>query len=89
MAKIINPVFISHGSPYLLIQKDKPEYKFLKELGSSIIGKPKAIVCLSAHWETRVIEVTSSTNQIYDFYGCNYYGLFTNKKLIIQIIVFP
>jgi hypothetical protein len=30
-----------------------------------------------------------NSHQIYDFYGCKYYGLFTNKKLIILIIVLP
>eukprot|EP01120_Amphizonella_sp_Union-15-10_P017511 TRINITY_DN9744_c0_g1_i1.p1 TRINITY_DN9744_c0_g1~~TRINITY_DN9744_c0_g1_i1.p1 ORF type:complete len:280 (-),score=60.34 TRINITY_DN9744_c0_g1_i1:122-910(-) len=64
----IKPLFVSHGSPMMVITPADPAHQFLKKL-SSTFPKPKGIVCFSGHWETKVTTVTSSTKQIYDFYG--------------------
>lgn len=44
--------------------------RFLEEYGRSM-AKPKAIVVISAHWQTHGTYITSSANpkQIFDFYG--------------------
>jgi len=66
----LKPLFVSHGAPTLVLETDNPAHIFLKQLGKDIERQnPKAIVIFSAHWESRVIEVTKSTKQIYDFYG--------------------
>ncbi len=63
-------VFISHGSPMVLLDDD--EYTdALRRLGSAL-PSPNAIVVISAHWQTPApIRVTSSPRppQIYDFGG--------------------
>jgi len=44
-------LFIGHGSPMTMIT-DSPERAFLARLGAAL-PRPRAIVCVSAHWETR------------------------------------
>ncbi len=64
-----NPVFIGHGSPMNAAAAN--DYtKFLGTYAASI-GKPEAVVVISAHWQTRGTFVTGSARppQIYDFYG--------------------
>lgn len=62
--------FICHGAPTLAVEKN--DYTlFLKSLGQKI-GKPKAIVIFTAHWESEVLSITSNDNvyeTIYDFSG--------------------
>ena len=61
--------FIGHGSPLNAIEQNEFSKKW-KNLGESM-PKPKAILCISAHWLTNGSFVTASANpgQIYDFYG--------------------
>ncbi|CAG8445964.1 2458_t:CDS:2 [Funneliformis mosseae] len=67
--------YISHGGPTLVIDKEDESYQWMQRWGKSIIKeiKPKAIVVLSAHWETteaiRVTNFSGKTPIIYDFYG--------------------
>ncbi|WP_209123863.1 class III extradiol ring-cleavage dioxygenase [Alkalihalobacillus sp. BA299] len=62
--------FISHGAPTLAIENN--DYtQFLQKLGQEI-GKPKAIVLFTAHWENDVATISSIDNTyetIYDFGG--------------------
>lgn len=62
-------LFIGHGSPMLLIE----DSHFTKNWHAIAqrIPKPKAIVCISAHWESNNTAVISSAHPelIYDFYG--------------------
>lgn len=62
-------LFISHGAPTLLIE-DSPTRTFLRGLGQGL-GRPKAILCVSAHWETERPTLTAATRPetIYDFHG--------------------
>lgn len=66
---MVPSLFISHGSPYLAVQKN--EYtKFLSELGKRII--PKAIVIFSAHYESKILSMTCTDeilDTVYDYYG--------------------
>ena len=65
----MNPVFLSHGAPSLLLDGG-PGAEFLKGLGPKL-GKPNAVLCMSAHWETQEPTFTSSAHPetIHDFYG--------------------
>lgn len=49
MTQKIPTLFVSHGSPMLLI--DKVDGQDYARWGSAL-GKPKAILVFSAHWET-------------------------------------
>lgn len=62
-------IFISHGSPSLVFDGG-PARDFLSELGAAI-GKPAAIVCISAHWDTRSPAVSTAVRPetIHDFWG--------------------
>jgi len=66
---MIRPLFLAHGSPMMAIENT--DYtKFLGTLGSSI--KPKAIVVFTAHWDSRILTISSSDSTydtMYDFYG--------------------
>ena len=62
-------LFISHGSPMLAL-RPSPARDFLAGLGAQL-GRPKAIVVASGHWETERPEVSgvAVNNTIHDFYG--------------------
>jgi len=64
-----NPVFIGHGSPMNAISSN-PYTAFLRDLAGTF-GLPRAIVVISAHWQTHGTWITGNANpsQIYDFYG--------------------
>jgi len=44
-------VFVSHGSPMLFLEQGLPARAFLATLGK-LLPRPKAIVAVSAHWNT-------------------------------------
>lgn len=62
-------LFVGHGSPMNAIEENEFSCAWM-ELGKAI-PKPKAILCISAHWETDGIQVTAMVQPrtIYDFYG--------------------
>ncbi len=62
-------LFIGHGSPMNAIEKNEFTDSW-REIGRKI-PQPKAILCISAHWETKGIEIqtTECPKTIYDFYG--------------------
>jgi 4,5-DOPA dioxygenase extradiol len=61
-------LFLAHGAPPLL---DLPSW--VAELGAwgTRLGKPKAILMLSAHWEAKPFTLAGTTQVplVYDFYG--------------------
>lgn len=61
-------LFISHGSPMLALNKT-PAHAFLRELGKRL--SPKAVVVVSAHWESLTLKVSTSAKPetIHDFGG--------------------
>ena len=63
-------VFVSHGSPMLYLEQDLPARAFLASLGS-VVPKPKAILAVSAHWNTErpAVSLTAQPETIHDFYG--------------------
>lgn len=67
--KVLPTVFVSHGAPTLAIEQNDTT-EFLKRWGEEL-GKPRAILCVSAHWETRVPAVSAAEHPetIHDFGG--------------------
>ena len=62
-------IFVSHGAPTLILD-DVPARAFLASLGRQL-PKPKAIVAVSAHWDTDVpaVSLARKPETIHDFYG--------------------
>ena len=62
-------MFLGHGSPMNAIEENEFVQGFRKV--SSEIELPKAIICISAHWETRGTRITAMDNPrtIHDFGG--------------------
>nr|ACO59903.1 4,5-DOPA dioxygenase extradiol [Suaeda salsa] len=70
--KIKETFFLSHGTPMMIIEESQPARKFLESWTEKIYSKkPKAILVISAHWETDHPAVTSVevNDTIHDFYG--------------------
>lgn len=62
-------VFVSHGSPDLLLHPS-PAREFMQQLGVQL-GKPKAILAISAHWLTAVptLSTAAQPETLHDFRG--------------------
>ncbi len=73
MATVFPSVFVSHGAPSLVLTPT-PAREFLKELGRTLdetCGRPKAVLCASAHWTAKAPTLSGADTMttIYDFYG--------------------
>lgn len=62
-------LFVGHGSPMNAIE-DNEFSRAWEQVGRSL-PPPKAILCISAHWETEGVQATAmqTPRTIYDFYG--------------------
>ncbi|HTE81372.1 MAG TPA: class III extradiol ring-cleavage dioxygenase [Reyranella sp.] len=62
-------LFVSHGSPTLILE-DTPARAFLATLGQQV-PRPKAIVAVSAHWNTDqpTVSLAARPETIHDFSG--------------------
>lgn len=62
-------IFVGHGSPMNIIEENTFRDGW-KEM-ASILPKPKAIICISAHWFTHgeAVSMNDKPETIYDFYG--------------------
>ena len=62
-------VFVSHGSPTLVVD-NTPAREFLAGFGARL-GRPRAILVVSAHWEARILTVSNALRPetIHDFRG--------------------
>jgi len=62
-------VFLGHGNPMNAIERNT-FYASWERLGKQL-PRPKAVLCISAHWEASGVRVTSSQQPetIHDFYG--------------------
>ena len=67
--EIMPTLFVGHGSPENALEKNEFTEGWKKIAGK--IKKPKAILCISAHWLSRHTEVNNDPHPkiIYDFYG--------------------
>jgi 4,5-DOPA dioxygenase extradiol len=65
----IPPIFISHGSPMLMLEPGRtgPAWRTLAQS----LPRPRAILAVSAHWNTRAPAVSAALQPetIHDFYG--------------------
>lgn len=62
-------VFVSHGAPSFILG-ESPALRFLRNLGRSL-GAPRAVLCVSAHWETDRPAVGGAEwpQTVHDFHG--------------------
>jgi 4,5-DOPA dioxygenase extradiol len=62
-------VFLGHGNPMNAIERN-PFHASWARLGK-LLPRPKAVLCISAHWEAPGVRVTSSQQPktIHDFHG--------------------
>ena len=62
-------LFVSHGAPNMILY-DSPTRQFFAGLGAKL-GRPRAIVAVSAHWEARTptVNATEQPKTIHDFFG--------------------
>jgi 4,5-DOPA dioxygenase extradiol len=62
-------LFVGHGSPMNAIEENEFSRAWID--AAKKIPQPKAILCVSAHWETRGSQVTAmeKPQTIHDFYG--------------------
>lgn len=69
MANIQPALFVSHGAPTLALE-DSPTHHFLRQLGQTL-PRPRAIVVLSAHWQSSSVGVNQTTRPrtVHDFGG--------------------
>ena len=67
--KLLPAIFFGHGSPMNAIENNRYTAGWISAVKN--IAKPKAILVISAHWETYGSKVTSNQKQktIHDFYG--------------------
>ncbi len=67
--KIFPSVFVSHGAP-TVAQQVCPVTAFFKGLGDTL-GRPQAVLCVSAHWETETPMVSTAVrpDTLHDFFG--------------------
>lgn len=63
-------LFVSHGAPTFPLT-DAPARAFLEGLAVTLPGQPRAILVVSAHWETNGPKLTASdvNATIHDFHG--------------------
>lgn len=67
---VLPTLYLSHGSPMLALQ-DSPARRFLQGLGASLPA-PKAILMISAHWQTAdapAVSLAAQPATIHDFGG--------------------
>jgi 4,5-DOPA dioxygenase extradiol len=66
---MLRPLFLSHGAPTLPFE-DVAARRFLEGL-AAMMPRPKSILMVSAHWETRVptVNAVSRNATIHDFRG--------------------
>ncbi len=69
MTGTLPSVFVSHGAPTLPLE-EIPARGFLEGLGRDL-GRPEAVLCISAHWETAApaLSLAASPETVHDFFG--------------------
>ena len=63
-------LFLSHGAPTLPLT-DAPARSFLQSLATRLTPRPRAVLVVSAHWETDapMVNAVKVNQTIHDFYG--------------------
>lgn len=67
--RLMPTVFVSHGAPTIVLP-DSPIRPFFKGLGETL-GRPRGIICVSAHWETSrpAVSTVAKPETVHDFKG--------------------
>jgi 4,5-DOPA dioxygenase extradiol len=62
-------LFLGHGSPMSAIERNE-FHRGWREVALRL-PRPRTILCISAHWETRGLRVTAAAapETVHDFYG--------------------
>ncbi len=62
-------LFIGHGNPMNAIEEN--EFSLAWQAAAGELPRPRAILCISAHWETNGVQVTAmpAPRTIHDFFG--------------------
>jgi 4,5-DOPA dioxygenase extradiol len=62
-------LFVGHGSPMNAMEENEFSRAWMER--GKALPRPKAILCISAHWETEGTQVTAMAEPrtIHDFYG--------------------
>lgn len=60
-------IFVSHGAPSLPFD-DVPARDFLRGLGATL-PRPRAVLAVSAHWESQAPKISAANTTIHDFGG--------------------
>ena len=62
-------LFVGHGNPMNVMEDN--QFSRAWDTAGKALPKPKAVICISAHWVTRGTLVTAmdKPRTIYDFYG--------------------
>ena len=70
MTKKIPALFVGHGNPMNALDEQNPFNQKFAEI-TQTFDKPKAILCISAHWYSEGLFIMGNPNppMIYDFYG--------------------
>lgn len=63
-------LFVGHGNPMNVLDKNNPFNQGFSEITQQF-SKPKAILCISAHWYSSTLQIQSGEQpaMIYDFHG--------------------
>lgn len=63
-------LFVSHGAPTLSLT-EAPAKRFLETLGDALPTRPRAVLIVSAHWETArpAVNAVDRNETIHDFFG--------------------
>ncbi|XP_024399007.1 extradiol ring-cleavage dioxygenase isoform X2 [Physcomitrium patens] len=66
----LSTFYVSHGSPMMPLE-DTPIREFFSTWTERYPTRPKAILAISAHWDTRepAVNAVSQNSTIHDFYG--------------------
>jgi len=69
MPNLLNTLFVPHGSPTFALDPGAAGAAMRDVIG--LFAKPRAIIVVSAHWDTAVptVSTASQLETIYDFYG--------------------
>ena len=69
MSEKMPVLFVGHGNPMNVMEDN--EFSRAWDAAGKALPKPKAVICISAHWVTRGTMITAmdKPRTIYDFYG--------------------
>ena len=64
-------IFLSHGAPTIMLEENATT-RFWQSLPGLLPGKPRAVLCVSAHWDRPQLGISGTLGAVgiqHDFYG--------------------